>query len=286
MKKQTISPGCIGIVGLGLIGGSLGLDLQSVGREVHGLVHRTATANQAKKRGLAQVISTDPKILSNCELVIMALPIAQLLEPPSELLEAIPKEAVVTDVGSIKDPIVKVWQKLHPRFIGSHPMAGTTQNGVNAGQRGLFRNRPWVSTPNSHTDKDAIEIIGKLAKQIESNWIKADALEHDKAVALISHLPVLVSAALLKMLGDNPESNIRELAALLASSGFADTTRVGGGNPELGASMASSNTYELLKALDAYKQSLNQLENAINLGKWNLLKEELSKTKLLRENIF
>ena len=106
---MAVQPGRVGIVGLGLIGGSLGLDLQARGWSVQGLVHRQATADRATARGLVGSVSTDPSCLSGCDLVILALPIPALLKPNAELLEALPAEAVVTDVGSVKQPVLEVW---------------------------------------------------------------------------------------------------------------------------------------------------------------------------------
>ena len=108
------------------------------------------------------------------------------------------------------------------------------------------------------------------------------AAQHDQAVALISHMPVLVSAALLRAAGDERDPEIRALAQALASSGFADTSRVGGGNPDLGVAMASSNREAVLKALAAYRWSLEQLEDAVIKTNWDQLHKELTRTQHLR----
>ena len=276
------SKGSVGIVGLGLIGGSLGLDLRSLGWSVQGLVHRTATAERALERGLVDAVSTDPACLSSCDLVILSLPIPALLAPESILLEAIPESAVVTDVGSVKQPVLEVWRSLHPRFVASHPMAGTASAGVEAGQTGLFRGRPWIATPEAGTDPTAVEVVRTLAHDLGSQWHTASAEQHDQAVALISHMPVLVSAALLRTAGDERDPEIRQLAQSLASSGFADSTRIGGGNPDLGVAMASSNSAAVLKALAAYRWSLEQLEDAVLRNNWQQLHRELKRTQSLR----
>ena len=276
------SKGSVGIVGLGLIGGSLGLDLRALGWSVQGLVHRTATAERALERGLVDAVSTDPACLSSCDLVILSLPIPALLEPESTLLEAIPESAVVTDVGSVKQPVLEVWRSLHPRFVASHPMAGTASAGVEAGQTGLFRGRPWIATPEAGTDPTAVEVVRTLAHDLGSQWHTASAEQHDQAVALISHMPVLVSAALLRTAGDERDPEIRQLAQSLASSGFADSTRIGGGNPDLGVAMASSNSAAVLKALAAYRWSLEQLEDAVLRNNWQQLHRELQRTQSLR----
>ena len=272
----------VGIVGLGLIGGSLGLDLQADGWDVQGLVHRSATAERAKERGLVSDVSTDPACLDGCDLVILALPIPLLLHPEPSLLEALPAEAVITDVGSVKQPVLEAWRERHPRFVASHPMAGTALAGVEAGIKGLFRGRPWIATPEPKTDPSALAMVQSLALSLGSHWLTAAAAQHDQAVALISHMPVLVSAALLRAVGDERDPEIRRLALALASSGFADTTRVGGGNPDLGVAMASTNREALLRSLAAYRWSLEQLEDAVLQENWPQLQIELKRTQALR----
>ena len=272
----------VGIVGLGLIGGSLGLDLQADGWDVQGLVHRSATAERAKERGLVSDVSTDPACLDGCDLVILALPIPLLLHPEPSLLEALPAEAVITDVGSVKQPVLEAWRRRHPRFVASHPMAGTALAGVEAGIKGLFRGRPWIATPEPKTDPSALAMVQSLALSLGSHWLTAAAAQHDQAVALISHMPVLVSAALLRAVGDERDPEIRRLALVLASSGFADTTRVGGGNPDLGVAMASTNREALLRSLAAYRWSLEQLEDAVLQENWPQLQIELKRTQALR----
>ena len=271
-----------GVVGLGLIGGSLGLDLQSCGWRVQGLVHRQATAERALARGLVSAVSTDPACLRGCDLVILALPIPLLLNPAPELLEALPRDAVITDVGSVKRPVLEAWKGRHPRFVASHPMAGTAAAGVEAGLAGLFQGRPWIATPDTETDPEALAVVEAVARDLGSHWLTSGAAQHDQAVALISHLPVLVSAALLRAVGEERDPEIRQLAMALASSGFADTSRVGGGNPDLGVAMASSNREAVLRGLAAYRWGLEQLEEAVLQNNWPQLRQELARTHALR----
>ncbi len=274
----------IGIVGLGLIGGSIGLDLQKIGYEVHGLVHKEQTRERAKERGLATIISTSPEILSNCSVIILALPLSQIVHPSSELTNALPRHAVITDVGSVKAPVIEVWKELHPRFIGSHPMAGTIETGVEAGRRNLFQNRPWIITPGKNNDEDSLNAIKELASALGSNWITTDPQTHDEAVALISHLPIFIGAALLKTVSEGSNQDLIKLAKLIASSGFEDTSRVGGGNPELGVAMATHNTSAILSALDSYFSSIHSLEEMIRTNQWIKLKEELKSTQQHRRS--
>ncbi|AFY28940.1 prephenate/arogenate dehydrogenase [Cyanobium gracile] len=287
----------VGVVGLGLIGGSLGLDLLAAGAQVRALVHRPATAERARERGLASAVSTDPAVLDGCGLVLLALPLDRLLEPEPALLAALPPAAVVTDVGSVKGPVLRRWRQLlqaagdgpaPSRFVASHPMAGTARAGVEAGERGLFRGRPWVATPAPDTDLEALEAVRELAEALGACWLCCEAEAHDRAVALISHLPVLVGAALLQAaeagggeVGGAPEVGAR-LVRALASSGFADTTRVGGGNPELGRLMAQANREALLEALGHYRRSLADLEAMVRAEDWNALEQSLVISQQLR----
>ncbi|QVL54606.1 MAG: prephenate/arogenate dehydrogenase [Cyanobium sp. M30B3] len=278
--------GPVGIVGLGLIGGSLGLDLQRLGVEVRGVVHRQATVERARARGLAQQVSTDPQLLADCRLVVLALPLDRLLEPDAALVAALPAQAVVTDVGSVKLPVLERWQALHPRFVASHPMAGTALAGVEAGVPQLFQGRPWVATPTAATDPAALRRVEALAAAVGAQWLCCGAAEHDRAVALISHLPVLVSAALIHtahgQAAADPEGQLPALVRQLASSGFADTSRVGGGNPELGTLMARCNRAALRQALAGYRRSLEALECQLEQGDWRALQALLAESQQLR----
>ncbi len=279
--------GPIGLVGLGLIGGSLGLDLQRCGHQVRALVHRASTAERARQRGLAQVVDTDAAVLAGCRLVVLALPLDRLLDPSPALVAALPAEAVVTDVGSVKGPVLRRWRGLHPRFVASHPMAGSAEAGVEAGRADLFRGRPWVATPEAGGDGRDLAAVQALAVAVGARWLTCDAAAHDRAVALISHLPVLTSAALLLAAeqgaaGSPQEWDLHRLTRALASSGFADTTRVGGGNPELGVLMARWNREALAEALTGYRHCLEQLEQRLAAADWEGLEGELRHCRDLR----
>ncbi|MFM8258381.1 MAG: prephenate/arogenate dehydrogenase [Vulcanococcus sp.] len=273
----------VGIVGLGLIGGSLGLDLRARGVQVHGLVHRAETAERALQRGLADRVDTDPAVLGSCGLIVLALPLDRLLNPDAALLAALPAEAVITDVGSVKQPVLERWSGLHRRFVASHPIAGTAQAGVEAGLEGLFRGRPWVATPTTSTDGAALLAVQQLAEAVGADWLRCDAAAHDQAVALISHMPVLVSAALLQAAEQGGlEADAAALVRRLASSGFADTSRIGGGNPELGTLMARCNRPAVLQALHTYRRQLDALEALVQQEQWPPLQAALSHCQALR----
>jgi arogenate dehydrogenase (NADP+) len=277
----------VGVVGLGLIGGSIALDLRQQGVLVHGVAHRPSSAERALERGLVDRVSTDFAVLEGCGLVVLALPLDQLLAPDPALVAALPPAAVITDVGSVKAPVLAVWRPLHRRFVASHPMAGTAQAGVEAGLNGLFAGRPWVLTPAVDSEPAALATVAELADALGARCLRCDAASHDQAVALISHLPVLVSAALIQAADrgaavGNAPPELAGLVRALASSGFADTTRVGGGNPQLGVLMARSNQPALAAALQQYSQCLAGLSEQVQRGLWPELEEQLRASQRLR----
>ena len=224
----------IGIVGLGLIGGSLGLKLQSLNHTIYGIANNELNEKKAKEKKLANFVSCDLSLLKKCELIILALPIKDLIIPSQRLAASIPQEAIVTDVGSVKEPIVNTWENLHPLFIGSHPMAGTEKKGVDSGFEGLFKNAKWIITPTQNTDLNAVRTISKLIKSMDCEICQASPKEHDEAVSLISHLPIFLASALIDTAHTKNNQSLLDLTQKLAATGFADTSRVGGGNEQLG----------------------------------------------------
>ena len=272
----------IGIVGLGLIGGSIGLKLQKLNHKVYGCVNNISNEKIAINRNLADVISCDYGILKNCELIILALPIKELMNPSIELINSIPSNAVVTDVGSIKDPIIKKWEKLHQGFIGSHPMAGNENKGAKAGQESLFENKVWIITPTKKTNKNSIETLKKLIFSMNCKIYETLPEEHDKAVSLISHLPIFLSSALIETANTKESKSLLDLSQKISSTGFSDTSRVGGGNPDLAVDLAEHNQKNILITLNSYKDKLKELEDLIITKDWNLLKKKLEESRQVR----
>jgi arogenate dehydrogenase (NADP+) len=272
----------VGVVGLGLMGGSLSLDLRRQHIHVRGWVHRASTAERALARGLVDEAGTDPALLQGCGLVVLALPLDQLVSPSAELLAAIPAAAVSVDLGSVKEPVLAALGPSLPRFVPCHPMAGTALAGVEAGQPDLFKGRPWVITPGAAVDAGALATARALGTALGGELVQCDASDHDRAVALISHLPVLVAAALLQTASIAEPDSVSALAKALASSGFADTSRVGGGNPELGTLMAQYNREALMAALDTYERQLARLRGLVDQQQWPALQTQLRDCQQLR----
>ena len=274
----------IGIIGLGLIGGSIGLKLQSMNHTVYGVTNNNFNEIKAKERNLANFISQDYKILENCSIVILALPIKNLINPPKNLIKAIPTNAIVTDVGSVKVPIIETCEKIHDLFVGSHPMAGTEEKGVNAGKIELFDNSKWVITPTYKTDQNSLQVLSKLFKDMGSEVFLENPVVHDQAVANISHLPIYLSSCLIETAYCKKNKDLLTLSGKLAASGFSDTSRVGGGNPALGVDLAENNTIHILNAIKNYKQNICEIEKIFEDRNWTLLEEKLKNAQKWRNH--
>lgn len=279
----------IGIIGLGLIGGSLGLDLRAQGLKVFGVSRNPTTCQIARERGAVDDASVSLEIFSRPEsrpeIIFICTPINAIVSTVEQLIKELHlnAETIITDVGSVKEPIVEKCTRLWPNFIGGHPMAGTAEQGIEAAQRELFVNASYVLTPIKTTYQESLirveEIAWRLGSVVYNN---CSPEEHDKAVAWISHLPVMVSASLIDACIHETDLDIEKLAQDLASSGFRDTSRVGGGNPELGVMMARYNTPALLEALSQYRQSLEQVINLIENKNWKHLELFLQNTQQAR----
>ena len=274
----------IGIVGLGLIGGSIGLKLQTLKHTIYGFTNNSINEIKAREKKLTNFVSCDLGKLKECSLIILALPIKDLIKPSQELIAAIPKDAIVTDVGSIKEPIIKKWEKIHPLFIGSHPMAGTENKGADSGFEGLLKDAKWIITPTQQSDANALNILSKLITSMECEIIKTSPKEHDEAVSLISHLPIFLASALLETANRKNNKSLLDLTQKIAASGFADTTRVGGGNPQLGLDLACNNQTNILIAIKEFKDNINELESLIKSKDWESLSKKLLKAKEVRSS--
>jgi len=274
----------IGIVGLGLIGGSLGLKLQSLNHTIYGIANNEFNEKKAKDKKLANFVSCDLSLLKECELIFLALPIKDLIIPSKRLVASISKETILTDVGSVKEPIVNTWENLHPLFIGSHPMAGTEKQGVDSGFEDLFNNAKWIITPTQNSDSNAVKTIASLIKSMNCEICQASPKEHDEAVSLISHLPIFLASALIETVNTKNNQSLLDLTKKLAASGFADTSRVGGGNEKLGLDLAMNNQINVLNAINNFKNKLNKVESLIRDKNWELLSNKLTEAKEIREN--
>ncbi|MEH1785663.1 MAG: prephenate/arogenate dehydrogenase [Nostoc sp.] len=272
----------IGILGLGLIGGSLGFDLRSQGHHILGVSRREATCQKAVSLGSVDEASVDLSLLAAAEVVFICTPLAFIVPQFEQLIAHLSVATVVTDVGSAKVQIVKEISPLWDNFIGGHPMAGRTDNGIEAAQRHLFVDKPYVLTPTTTTPISAITVVEEIVRSLGANIYYCQPEQHDHAVSWISHLPVMVSSSLIAACLSESDPDVLQLAQKLASSGFRDTSRVGGGNPELGVMMARYNRQALLRSLQQYRHHLDELTNLIEQENWTVLEEKFKSRQQAR----
>lgn len=244
----------IGVIGLGLIGGSIFKNLQSKYDTVG--VSRNVTGEN---------ISNDYSTLKNCNIVFVCTPMNTVLEILDKIEDIVKPETIVTDVCSLKEFVTK--KDYAYTFIPSHPMAGTEHSGWEHSFPELFKNAKWVITPYNTRSDNSKEILIPIIESMGANAVIAKPREHDKAVALISHAPMVVAQALCYAIKDN------ELAKELASSGFRDTTRLALSNTEMANDMVNLNRKNILSAIDCYSESLNVILNTDYLSNAEKIKK-------------
>lgn len=272
----------IGILGLGLIGGSLGFDLRSLGHYVLGVSRQESTCQKAIALGNVDQAAVELSLLAAADVVFICTPIGLIVPQVAQLIAHLSPATILTDVGSVKAPIVKAISPLWDHFIGGHPMAGTADSGIEAAQRNLFVERPYVLTPISTTPTSAITIVEEIVRSLGATIYHCHPEQHDRAVSWISHLPVMVSASLIAACLSETDPDVLQLAQNLASSGFRDTSRVGGGNPELGVMMAQYNRPAILRSLQQYRHNLDELMYLIEQENWTELEKKLHSTQQAR----
>jgi len=280
----------IAIVGLGLIGGSLGLALKKAGQPELGIIgipRREETIGLALKMGAIDEGTTDlSKGVAAADLVFVCTPINLIVPIITEIAPKLKKGAIVTDVGSSKYEIVSQAEKLLPKgtfFVGGHPMAGKESVKLEAAEAELFKGKAWILTETSRTSKKAVEQIEQVVRRLGGLVVRIEPKTHDLAVAAISHMPLAVAASLVNAVAGEPE---KDLMAKCAASGFRDATRIASGDPILGVDMFLSNKKAVQKMIGAFKRSLANLEKLIKEGNGEKIRDELARAKSFRDSIY
>jgi prephenate dehydrogenase len=260
----------ITIVGVGLLGGSLGLAIKKrrLANEVVGYVRRAASIAECKKAKAVDFCARDLReAVGGADLIVLCTPLAQMLPLLKKMLPAIKRGAIVTDVGSVKDSVVKelesVVAKTGAHFIGSHPMAGAEKTGVAAARVDLFANAVCVVTPTKRSNQAALRKIERFWKAVGARVMRLSPQMHDELVSRSSHLPHVAAATLANLVLDpaHPKSQ-----PLLCANGFRDTTRIASGSPEMWRDIALANRKNLGKALEKFIRDLNKIQRVLEKG--------------------
>lgn len=254
------------ILGLGLMGGSLGLALQADGLAdmVVGYDATPAHANAALARGLVSAIAPTPEAaVTGADFVVFAVPVLATLPLMRAVAPALAPDAILTDLGSVKAPVVAWAEATLPqpgRFVGGHPMAGREHSGPGAAEATLLRGVRWPLTPVPTTEPAALARVQALVAALGAEPLTLAPDEHDRLVAGASHLPLLAATALVQALATSPDW---PGVAQLAAGGFRDTTRVAAGDPTMARDICLTNRAPILARLDAYLDALHHLRAAV-----------------------
>jgi prephenate dehydrogenase len=258
------------IIGLGLIGGSIGLALRQ-GRkyvwEIVGYSRRQETVANALSLGAIERGVTNLKdAVKQADFVIIATPVLTVKEIFSEIAPHLPSGCVVTDTASTKVQVVEWAEEILPPtvdFVGGHPMAGRETYGIQAAEAELFQECTYCLTLSEKASPKSIDTVTGMVKKLGAMPFFIDAQEHDNLVAGISHLPMLLSAALVSLTTKNPSwSKMSKLAV----SGYHDLTRLASGSPEVNAHICLSNKEAIVNWLDKFSQELDRYRQLVAGG--------------------
>lgn len=265
------------VVGLGLIGGSIALGLRAAGWSVSGEDHDAGTVAEATSIG---AIDTRDRAAST-SLVVVCVPSSQVVEIARRELAQGPRDVVVTDVAGVKARIVEGVDDA--RFLGGHPMAGSEQHGLAGARADLFVGASWVLTPTPATSPERYAALVSMVRDLGATSLALTAQDHDRLVAMVSHVPHLVAGALMNEAAQLAESD----AALvrLAAGGFRDMTRVAAGHPAIWPDLCIDNRDAILAGLVALRRRLATLESAIERLDRSTILHELSAASAARRNL-
>jgi len=276
----------VAIVGVGLLGGSIGLALRKrkLARDVIGIGHRAASLRAAKRSGAVTQTTTNLESgVAGAALVIVCTPVGLVVEHARQAALYGPAGVLVTDVGSTKEAIVvaldHALERNNPRqatFVGSHPMAGGEKHGPQHARADLLEGRTVVVTPSEQTPAKPVREIERFWKSLGAIVQRLSPKIHDQAVASISHLPHLIAAALA--------SNTRADALPLAANGWLDSTRIAAGDPELWTQILTQNRFNVLETLDGLERTLADFRKALVYNDAAQLAKLLSAGKSVRDS--
>ena len=272
------------IIGTGLLGTSLGLAVRQrglVGRVV-GVGRNEVTLGRAKARGGFDAVTTDYlEGLSEAQLVVIALPLGCFEEAFAKIAIHAAADAVVTDVGSAKRSVVTAAHRglggqRAPRFVGSHPMAGSELAGPDAARGELFQRKPCILTLEATTDPDAADMVERLWICVGMRVLRMDPEQHDRFVAAVSHVPHLAAGLLVALAG--------KLGGLeIASTGFASATRLASGSPEIWRDIVTANREPIAEALRELSSDAATLAKLVEQGSSDAIEQWLDKQKQARD---
>lgn len=277
------------IVGMGLMGGSLGKALVQAGacREVRGLVRREESISPILSAKAAHRADTEPDaLLSDADLLVLSTPVRTIEDQATRLSRYLKRTAVLTDLGSVKGTIVKAMERVpsHVFPVGGHPMCGKEVSGLDAADPDLFRERIWVLTPLRRTPSSAMSLVQELIEAVGARRVIMDPETHDAVVACISHLPYLLATVLVAV----AEEVSTRLPGVwtLAASGFRDTSRVAASDVSMMTDILAANKDHIRAMLDLAQKRVRFLKELVETGDFETIERELHLVRTRRSGLF
>ena len=263
------------VVGLGLIGGSIGLALRERGWQVSGSDHEPDRVTDALRLGVIDVEGLDPDSV----ITFVAVPVLAVADAVRTALRA--TSGLVTDVGSVKAPVVKAVN--NSRFVGGHPMAGSEQEGLAGASAEMFEGAVWVLTPTEDADDQALATVRSVVSSFGADVVALAPDRHDALVAVVSHVPHLTAVTLMGLAAARAE----EHAALLrlAAGGFRDMTRIASGHPAIWPDICSENRVAIVETLDGLIGGLQRMRDAVDTSDRDMLLTSLIEARAARQNL-
>jgi prephenate dehydrogenase len=274
----------LAIIGVGLIGGSIGLAARRKGlfSEIRGTTRRKETLEAALSLGAVdRGFSNAVEAAEGADMVIVATGVSLIPEYSIKCAAVAAEDAVITDVGSIKGWIAEELSGRMPagrRFVGSHPLAGSERSGVVNARDDLLDGANCIITPTDEADEDAAARLGEFWQTLGMKVFKMSPAEHDAILAAASHLPHLAAAALVEAVPDT--------AMPFGASGLRDTTRVAGGDASIWRDIIEANRDHAVEAIESFEAELAVIKGLVLRGDWNGLEEYLNRAKAKRGKRF
>jgi prephenate dehydrogenase len=279
-------PKSVALVGTGLIGGSLGLALRRAGVHVVGHDRDAARGDAALEAGAVDELAPDlAAAVAAADLTVVAVPVGRVADVVIDALDA--GAAFVTDVGSVKAPVVAAVEAARPeasvRYVGGHPMAGSEQEGLAGASADLFVGATWVLTPTGRTDPHVFAEVRSWVTGFGAEVIAVAPELHDALVAVVSHVPQLAASTLMNVASRGSDEHAVLLR--LAAGGFRDMTRIASSHPAIWPDICLANRDAIVDALDTYLDELGRVRSIVADGDRDALLALLADARAARRNL-
>ncbi|MDL2280574.1 prephenate dehydrogenase/arogenate dehydrogenase family protein [Selenomonadales bacterium OttesenSCG-928-I06] len=278
----------VAIIGLGLLGSSLGLALRKTFEgeiAIVGFDNDPEAMNSALKLKAVHYVTNNIKVaVEQAEVVFLALPMLQMIYVVKEIAPYMKKDAVITDVGSTKEHITEDILALLPpgvHFVPAHPMAGSEKSGPLAASADLFVGKKYVITPYKGINEEAVDKVKNLIEKMGADEHKMDIKKHDRIISLTSHIPQITSSALVNII---EEENIRSVSSLMGS-GFESMTRLASSDPHMWTDICLTNRENIIKDIDKLRNMLNELKVAILEGDREKISQYFQKSQSIKASL-